>query len=152
MIGSVSHGTMRTEDLIPTFLDVLKKLDKENEFARLRVTAENCIECGADDNKAVEIMVELIDTLNNFAPPYFYFGANPGDGSDYGFWLQEDWQERAKEDDVLFVSDLSEVPDRFPFGGLVCHVNDHGNATLYRMDYAHAGSSLSQLKEVWAVV
>ena len=82
----------------------------------------------------------LFDELNTFAPPYFYFGAHPGDGSDYGFWLSED----AIEDfEGLRVEDQSEVPS--DYCGEVLHVNDHGNCTLYVADQG-------QLSEVWAIV
>lgn len=34
-IGSISHGTMRSEDLIPCFLNLLKELDKDKQHTEL---------------------------------------------------------------------------------------------------------------------
>jgi hypothetical protein len=32
------------------------------------------------------LLESLFDTLDNYSPEGYYFGAHPGDGSDYGFW------------------------------------------------------------------
>jgi hypothetical protein len=95
----------------------------------------------------------LFDALGEYAAPYFYFGAHPGDGSDYGFWLSENWDEDFEPlpdcisgdryPDHIKVSDLSEVPSWFR--GEVAVVNDHGNVTLYV-------KTARTLREVWAVV
>lgn len=46
------------------------------------------------------------------------------------------------------LADLSEVdaPVHIGHRGLVCHVNDHGNATLYAM------KANGTLREIWSVV
>lgn len=163
LIGSISHGTMREADLIPRFIDALDDLKdefyaiapngKEAEYkaeysriqenlARVEQTRksfpnEDAYYCSDAATYDLEM---LFDELNNFAPPYFYFGAHPGDGSDYGFWLSESWEE---EFDGLRVSDTSEVPSDYV--GEVMHVSDHGNLTLYAAD-----SGI--LSEVWGIV
>lgn len=83
---------------------------------------------------------ELFDILSNHSLPYFYFGAHPGDGADYGYWLGE---EALDEFDGLKVNDLAEVPKRF--SGEVLHVNERGNCTLYAY-------SRGRGREVWAIV
>ncbi len=83
----------------------------------------------------------LFDRLEYYAPPYFYFGAHPGDGADYGFWLREDWEAAF---DGLKVSDLAEVPKGYR--GEVVHINDHGNMSLY------CKGRNGQFREVWAIV
>lgn len=145
-IGSVSHGTMRPEDLIPTFIDQLRALRgsvPKALYNSARAFAANKPEDGEDS----ELVANLSDALNALAPPYCYFGSHPGDGADYGFWLSEDWESMfgdwQGEGHSLRVADTSEVPK--DFSGEVLLVNDHGNVTLY---VAREG----KLTEVWAVV
>ena len=105
--GSVSHGTMREEDLIPCFLDVLESIDPEvhasavKEGIECRVLypkAPHCIRAypfkGYHDRALIDSALKLsgefteylFDKLDTFAPEGHYFGAHPGDGCDYGFW------------------------------------------------------------------
>ena len=84
---------------------------------------------------------DLFDALNEYAMPGFYFGSHPGDGADYGFWLDEDIEHNF---DGLKVDDLSEIPTGYI--GEVLHVNDHGNMTLY-----YNGAN-GRLYEIWSIV
>ena len=84
---------------------------------------------------------ELFDALDEYAAPYFYFGAHPGDGSDYGYWLSEFWDENF---DGIKVPDLSAIPQGY--SGEVAVVNDHGNITLY-----NRGRN-GHLYEIWSIV
>lgn len=106
--GTVSHGTLRPEDLIPTFLDALDDAIEESTFepgadAPHRVARVGSLqsalgslerrmdEPGYYDSEAVEWDLEwLFEQLNEFAPAGHYFGAHPGDGSDFGFWAHEE--------------------------------------------------------------
>lgn len=142
-VGSWISGTMREEDLIPSFLDLLGELDPER---RAQVEADNQDVLGvwddedeerpADwDEKASWLLNEvLFDALNEFAPPYFYFGANEGDGADYGFWFSAEAFEQAVEDgEVVKVEAGDQVAmDEAAAGGCeyIAEVTDHGNITL----------------------
>ena len=148
-IGSISSGTMRAEDLIPTFCSELDSLARQpgivsakrrKDHARFVRLTELCLAGDCDHNhmedcpdssenyyqsEAADNDLEtLFDMLGEHAGPYFYFGAHPGDGSDYGFWLSEGL---ADEFDGLKVSDTSEIPSKYR--GEVLHVNDHGNCS-----------------------
>lgn len=149
-IGSVSHGTMAPEDLIPDFLWELKNQAGKPHVTRKSRTAAmktyRAISKRSDSEGYYETedsdfdLEALVDALEWFAGPYFYFGAHPGDGSDYGYWLSESFDE---EFDGLRVNDLSEIPAEYR--GEVLVVNDHGNMTLYV-------KTSRAMREVWAVV
>lgn len=101
-IGSVSWGTMRAEDLIPTFADELESLiaaqpnhAEWEEHARL-VAEARAIE-DFDSEEAVGIVEALFDVLEDFAPDGAYFGAHEGDGSDYGFWPVDPREDEEEE-------------------------------------------------------
>jgi hypothetical protein len=150
IIGSISSGTMREEDLIPCFLDTLEQLNPSEatsireEYSDLlsRLSADEMT--SEDQDEASCLLNEtLFDALGNCAPPYFYFGSHPGDGADYGFWLSEEFEELFKDDGGLKVSDLSKVPA--DYSGDVLHVSDHGNPTLY-------SATNGKLTEVWSLV
>jgi hypothetical protein len=157
-LGTISHGTMRPEDLIPTFADELERIAR-GDAQQMKACAPLIAEAraidwnaqqGMNDDPCCEVLADLEDALNGFAPDYCYFGAHPGDGADFGFWLSEDWEQQARDDGVLFVDDLSEVPDDYQ--GMVAYVNDHGNATLYAYDGTNHAIGKHAPREVWSVV
>jgi hypothetical protein len=76
-IGTVSTGTMLASDLIPAFMAELPASHK------LRVEYD---EHGYNAADADDLLECLFDALDALAPEGTYFGAHPGDGSDYGFW------------------------------------------------------------------
>ena len=140
--GSISSGTMRPEDLIPEFAYTLRELrgalprDLYNDIRKCEAAWARGETYEFED----DMMETLFDALGEYAPPYAYFGTNPGDGADYGFWLSESMEQ---DFDGLKVSDTSEVPKHYT--GEVLHVNDHGNITLYTC-------RKGKLREVWALV
>jgi len=138
-LGSISHATMRTEDLIPIFTNTLEQLDTDKTYTDLINDARAITDFNGED--AYYILNErLFNALNTFSPPYCYFGGHPGDGSDYGFWIDEYVNEVYEG---LKVSDLCEVPDNYT--GELMFINDHGNMTLYNV-------TKGKLKEVWSIV
>lgn len=91
-LGSVSHGTMLTEDLIPTFHNVLHDIDSERA-ERLQADIAFTVLGESENVDADDILHELFDILDEYAPDGYYFGAHVGDGSDYGFWPTEEGDE-----------------------------------------------------------
>jgi hypothetical protein len=90
---SISHGTMRPQDVLPALLDTLAEHDKDAYTQYLHIIPAHASE---DDGaawwieEAPDHVEALFDALNDCAPEGLYFGAHPGDGSDYGFWLSEE--------------------------------------------------------------
>lgn len=82
---SVSHGTLRSIDLIPEFLGVLQQYAKDRYDAYVKANPEVLDLEGMDDETLSWVVDELIDELNAVAPEGTYFGSHPGDGSDFGF-------------------------------------------------------------------
>ena len=100
----LSHATMRTEDLIPRFMEFLHKhkndcgIIKEVDLIQDGVDALK-IETYPDYSEnyhknpvaASYILNEDIwELLNDIAPEFSYFGSSEGDGSAYGFWTDEE--------------------------------------------------------------
>jgi len=141
--GTVIHGTLRPEDLIPAFADELASFDGVDD--QLLEEARNLAEDDFETDLANEIVNALIDALNEIEPHnYLVFGAHEGDGSDFGWWpnlysLEED---AANEDGVIKVNDTSDIPAGWQ--GYVMLVSDHGNVTLLAPKIVY--------EEVWGVV
>src|SRR5437763_1843047 len=91
-IGSISSGTLREIDLIPAFEAVLDiacvEYERPTSADKLlrgwKLTDAEWEEVGYYLNE------ELFDLLNEIAPDGTCFCAHPGDGSDFGFWEQEE--------------------------------------------------------------
>jgi hypothetical protein len=134
-IGSISSGTIRAEDLIPTFLGELDSITGETHKAWEEVNAEG-FEYDSEDGLA--LLEDLWWALSDLCPPFVTFGASEGDGACFGFWpdlealfeahyAKEQWSEDAEytylEDDNLWI-----------------HVNDHGNVAVLTNDDGKPGA------------
>ena len=94
LTGSVSCGTLRAQDLIPRFLDILSEYFptaySEIVTAPDPLPPSNAVNNDSADwwysDECHEFIGELIDLLNDCAMDGYYFGSHPGDGADYGFW------------------------------------------------------------------
>lgn len=84
---SISHGTLRTEDLASAFIEYIP--DNE-QYANIHY---EYLTLGDWDSEVANWLLEdMFDALNELAPEGCYFGALPGDGSDFGFWEADDDQ------------------------------------------------------------
>jgi len=149
-LGSVSTGTMRTEDLIPDFLTVLAEYapkrareirkDKDNRAIFKWLDGEQ-----EEPDESDDLLNELFDELNVVAAPYTYFGAHEGDGADYGFWVSYDVLEEDAQSGEGIIKVNAGDPWPADLSGIsyVMKVTDHGNITLYDAA-SHA--------EIWSTV
>lgn len=176
-LGSISHGTMCPEDLIPTFIDVLDDIKEELSFDRTNAEGwkdtisrldsiigdiERRIVVNKGDDGERESgywesescmydLETLSDLLNEFAPPYSYFGAHEGDGSDYGFWVNFDLiDEDVRNGDLIKLPSGDDWPEdelrERPECMGVLYVTDHGNMSLW------APSPTQPEQPIWDVV
>jgi hypothetical protein len=138
-VCSISQGTMRVADLLNSFgwelaylsgapsANVTTPIDEvtpqalaAEAQARAAAIEENP-DCETDHDS--DLLAALFDALNEFAPPYCYFGASEGDGSDYGFWpIMDAIEELPRIRNV----EGEEIPNEDH-----CYANDHGNVTVY---------------------
>lgn len=145
-IGTIIEGTLDTYDLMDAFESELEMLDPA-AYATLRESWENdpdvdpWSEDGGDEARS-EYVSELEDALNDTCPPYMYFGSHPGDGADFGFWVDID----TLNDDLHYAESCAIHPDcKYMADENLCvEINDHGNVTLYR----HS----TDRTEVWSIV
>ena len=95
---SIIHATYRPQDLIPAFTTAIQEIDTEahaNFWKGYIDLAVDPLTAEDDDpfwnsEQASWLLEDLFDTLNALAPEGYYFGAHPGDGSDFGFWEVEE--------------------------------------------------------------
>ena len=144
--GSISHGTLRTEDLLSAFSSELdwqfrrngnyfslpENREKGHKIHELCGDCQDQYEEDSETLKDLDVADELIESLSNaleqFAPVYCYFGAHEGDGSDFGFWpSMSEIEELPVYEDTDAAKEAGEEND-------FRVVNDHGNVTVYSAD------------------
>lgn len=82
---SISHATLRTEDLVDAFEGWVEAVDPTG-FKHLMERKEDFL---AEDNEFAEdywLNEVVFEVMADYAPEGYYFGSHPGDGSDFGFW------------------------------------------------------------------
>ena len=142
-VGTISWGTLRNQDLIPSFMDVLLDHDLstahalQKEYREVFQNIDND-EFMATSEDATYLVDALVDALNEIAPPFHYFGATDGDGSDFGFWADVD----AVQESILHAEPVPNTDYHVSMDDLVLwEVNDHGNVTGYHLLNAAQGRS-----------
>ena len=97
-IGTVSHGTLRLQDLIPAYLTALSLYDSA-AYAQVSYGMHPLLPSYAREDEsdpwwtsddAIWALETLEDHLGTIAPEGTYFGAHEGDGSDFGYWPEPD--------------------------------------------------------------
>ncbi len=138
-LGTRSHGTLRTSDLLSAFAGIL--LDCGGSGTTTDAAARRIIDTdGATleryaslfPGSSCDLLGEFDEQLTSLAPLYCYWGHIEGDGADFGFWVDH---EQIRDDIAQGYLDTESGPNEW------IDINDHGNATLY------IGA-----REVWSVV
>jgi hypothetical protein len=75
-LGSVSTGTLLTQELLNAFEETL------TDLGSTIFQTEPVWEYEEGD-----LLQLYYDTLDSLCPPFVYFGLHPGDGADFGFWV-----------------------------------------------------------------
>jgi hypothetical protein len=138
-IGTISHGTLRNEDLASAIHAALKSQGRKESdvlMRDLRGIANGLVE----DNDS-EIVADGIDALNDHVPMFCYAGFHPGDGSDLGVWPDHEMIESAIADgDAIQISDLADLDSlaisELQGANVAILVNDHGNISVYQLNLA----------------
>ena len=140
-LGTVSHGTLRTEDLLSEFISELEwQMARNGDFfsspenfgerdrlsnilgeAQAQYSEDG--ETLEDYEAADEVVESLQESLSTFAGPYCYFGTHEGDGSDFGFW--------PSSYDIDELPTVEDSDAAIELGEDCKSVNDHGNVTVY---------------------
>lgn len=83
-VGTVSHGTLKTDDLIEAFMQELWAIDED----MYHICYEEIKEINASDNYTLDDYLNdrLFYVLESYAPDGYYFGSHTGNGSDFGWW------------------------------------------------------------------
>lgn len=96
---SVICATLLVSDLVPTFLDVIRETEEYCQLIQsLSGDLSVITDAGADyrderwesEEMSYFLNEELWYVLNLYAPEGYYFGATEGDGSDFGYWKNEE--------------------------------------------------------------
>lgn len=148
-IGSISSGTLRTEDLLSAFLSKYEELASKRAYQRLRREYKEFFKeydkiedfDGLSDHSKEEaswlLNETLVESLNELAGPFFHFGAHEGDGADFGFWFSDEaFQDARVNGEVMVINDLADFPtkSRIPVGTeYIALITDHDNVTLYTL-------------------
>lgn len=106
-VGTIIHGTLRPQDLIPCFLSELdiegnrrfatewnsitSFMEKTGAWTNAEEDTETIDEDWFDTEPAMQVLEDLFDALDAMAQEKgMYFGAHEGDGSDFGYWKIEE--------------------------------------------------------------
>lgn len=106
----ISEGTLRTADLLESFMDAIKSLDPVAHSALLdeAISLGCCIDDDGEpdwealfetDMSAADCFLweRVAEKLAGLAPKGYSFGSHIGNGSLYGFWKDEDTEEEEVE-------------------------------------------------------
>ena len=124
-LGSISTGTLRTEDLLAAFHSTIAASGTPPALAE-----DGYIDGGArySDGELLEVYTEQLESL---CPPFVYFGTLEGDGADFGFWVDWDRLNEARQNIGMASESDEEILKE---DNVIVQVSDHGNVTVMDME------------------
>jgi hypothetical protein len=93
---SVSKGTLRREDLLPVFMEIIKETPEYVQLKKIPYPFEDK-EAEWWDGEALSVLDKLFDILDSYAPPGYLFGSLPDDDTDFGYWNMDDLDTRREQ-------------------------------------------------------
>ena len=91
-IGSVSWGTMISEDIIEKCLPYLRQANHpkytaiQDEWDFMAKDEDGRVLDDKQEQLSYLLQEDVWEAMNDIAPYGCFFGASEGDGADYGFW------------------------------------------------------------------
>ena len=125
-LGSISTGTLRTEDLLEAFHSTIA------ESGTPPALAEDGYADGGKAYSDEELLEVYTEQLESLCPPFVYFGTLEGDGADFGFWPDMDGFNESRRLDGNYQGNPEEV--WHVAENVISHVSDHGNVTVMDME------------------
>ena len=123
-LGSISTGTLRTEDLLAAFHSTIAASGTPPALA------EDGYIDGGEPYSAGELLEVYTEQLESLCPPFVYFGTLEGDGADFGFWPDIETIQEIVNIAECDASQGISCPD----DGVIVQVSDHGNVTVMDME------------------
>ena len=131
-LGSISTGTLRTEDLLEAFASTLQQFNRTHPLLGeyLDIHANDAW----DSDKAADLLNEgFFNALQEICPPFVYFGTLEGDGSAFGFW--PDWD--SIQSDVIGNAEIdTDHADYMTYSvdSVLVTVYENGNVTVMDLE------------------
>jgi hypothetical protein len=148
-LGTVIEGTLRTEDLMLSLVAELAYMDSEsNLVARIETKINEMSDDELSDYWTSEDasfdLDDLFTELNKLCEiPYVYFGANEGNGSDFGWWIDFEAIDEDEQNGNLVKLNSFEDVDKNRCNILV---NENNTLTLHGYSATH-----NCYYELWSV-
>ena len=132
-LGSISTGTLRTEDLLEAFASTLQQFNRTHPLLGeyLDIHANDAW----DSDKAADLLNEgFFNALQEICPPFVYFGTLEGDGSDFGFWPDMETLNDALDPTSCLSHQQSNGEYVLQDENVMVQVSDHGNVTVMDLE------------------
>lgn len=141
-----SSGTLQMHEVLPALGEALQSVAVGPDIK----VAEAALDCGGleldecDEIELGNLLIEVLDTLQEYAPEYCYVGTHEGDGALYGVWpCVESVMDDIRFGEVLGVNDSGDIPS--DYCGAVAVINERGN-----VEFGHAVNG--EFTEIWSCV